>query len=251
MNLLTKIAFHLPNNDHVFGDELLSFLAAFGKRDGDQIVLHKSDQNFVPNIAFELSQIIKPEVSFITSDHQITLAISNKTGQEQKSPETYQPISIDIFKARMAELELARLDHVGFNLPWLEGVHPDIATLRKTLPKQSAYYRFPTGEEWDFILPATEEEVRTNVIDLTKDRHPKLEVVSFKKSSTPLIQIDFTVRERFEKLTLLFPEGIADNHLKNVWVYLTNPYGIDICLVAGEYQDGDWSEFFSGNRLSA
>jgi len=47
----------------------------------------------------------------------------------------------------------------------------------------------------------------------------------------------------------LFPEGIADTALKNVWVYLKNPYGVDICLVIGEHEDGDWSDFFEGHRL--
>jgi hypothetical protein len=38
--------------------------------------------------------------------------------------------------------------------------------------------------------------------------------------------------------------------LKNVWVYLTNPYGIDVCLVIGEHQGKDWSGFFEGHRLA-
>ena len=85
----------------------------------------------------------------------------------------------------MKPLELQRLDHVGFNLPWFTGVHPD------------------------------------------------------------------SVRTRFEELKILFPEGIIDQDLIIIWVYLTNPYGIDICVVIGEKRNGDWSDFFSGHRLLA
>jgi len=80
-------------------------------------------------------------------------------------------------------------------------------------------------------------------------RRPKLEIVSFDKSSTPIIQFDCIVDTSYDKIVQLFPEGIAENDLRNVWVYLSNPYHLDICFVVNENRGGDWSEFFSGHRL--
>jgi hypothetical protein len=196
-----------------------------------------------------LTDVTKPTVVFNIPNNTVEVIIENKTGQERKSPETYKHIDIEDFIKRIRHLELVRLDHVGFNLPWFDGVHPDIFMLRKELGQRSAYYRYPTGEEWDFILPASQDEIRSDVVDFEKDRYPKFEIVSFDKCSTPLIQIDFSVRENFKDLAALFPEGVLDKNLKNIWVYVTNPYGLDLCFVVGEHKDGDWSKFFSGNRL--
>lgn len=32
-------------------------------------------------------------------------------------------------------------------------------------------------------------------------------------------------------------------------VYLVNPYGVDICFVVGEVNEGDWSHLSRGYRL--
>ncbi len=55
----------------------------------------------------------------------------------------------------------------------------------------------------------------------------------------------------YEKLKQLFPEAIADDELRNIWVYLKNPYELDFCLVLNEPTDTDWSGFFEGHRLES
>lgn len=245
---LQSVDLQLPNFDQAFGDKFLSLLAPFGRRSDNTLRFTPSNPNFLPQIAFKLSDTT-PKAIFNLSGETIEIDIANKTGQQKQSPETYRPIPIGECTDRLQNTELVRLDHIGFNLPWFKDVHPDILMLRQELAARCAYFRFPTGEEWDFIIPATTEEISAKDIDLTKDRYPKLEIVSFDKASTPLIQIDFSVRRPFTELIQLFPEGIADAELKNVWVYLKNPYDIDICLIIGEHKDGDWSDFFEGHRL--
>lgn len=249
MQVLKSVIFELPKN-FVFGDQLLKLLAPFGLSEADSIIFKKSDPAFMPHISFRLAEVSVPVVVFTVEGSQSRIEVTNKTGKERQSPEVYTPLATREVIQRMANTAFVRLDHVGFNLPWFDGVHPDILSLRHNLATHTAYYRFPTGEPWDFILPATPGEIQANTIDLTKDRHPKLEIVSFDKSSTPLIQIDFSVNQPFEKIRQLFPEGLADNTLKNVWVYLENPYSIDVCLVIGGHGGKDWSTFFEGHRLS-
>lgn len=188
-------------------------------------------------------------MQFKLGEETIQVELTNKTGQERKSPETYTPIEIGDLVNRLGSIQLTSLDHLGFNLPWFDGLHPEIAKLRKQLAPHCAYYRFPTGEDWDFVLPASKLELENTSLDLSKVRRPKLEIVSFEKASIPIVQIDFLVESQFKEILRLFPEGIAVPELKNVWVYLTNPCGIDICLVIGEEDGLDWSAFFDGHRL--
>lgn len=250
MECLKTVVFQLPDRHPAFGEKLFRLLLPFGRRDGDRLVFQKSDPAFLPDIAFTLADVPHPRVAFDWGDGKLELLIANATGREWPSPEAYQPIGIDETAARLEYLGLVCLDHVGFNLPWVDGIHPEILLLRKELAPRSACYRFPTGQSWNFVLPATEDEIRKNVIDLGTERRPKLEIVSFEKCSTPLVQVDVSVRRGFEEITAVFPEGIADTNLRNVWVYVQNSYGIDLCLVVGEHREGDWSAFFQGHRLS-
>jgi len=247
--MLQAVTFKFPDQD--YGNRLFSLLAPFGLLGDDKILFTKASPDFYPNIAFCNVPTTGLMVQFELPGQSIDIEVVNKTGEEKLSPEKYSLIPIEDFVARTKQWEFVGLDHVGFNLPWFDGLHPDIAKLREEVAPHSAYYLFPTGEDWDFILPATEEEIDSNKIDLSKVRRPKLEIVSFEKASTPLIQIDLSVRQKFEDIVMAFPEGIADSNLKNVWVYLTNPYGIDICLVVGEHQGNDWSGFFEGHRLAS
>jgi hypothetical protein len=248
MSYLTTVNFGLPLVHETFGRQVLTLLAPFGDVDTDMVRFESSGSNFLPQISFHLSSAQTPTVKFDTLE-TLEVELTNVTGEDRQSPEVYTPIEIDELFARLPTSTFRKLDHVGFNLPWFNGVHPQVSKLRESLALKCAYYRFPTGEEWDFILPATAQEIEGRVIDLSIERRPKLEIVSFDKSSTPLIQIDFSVSLKFEEIRKLFSEGIADFSLKNVWVYLKNPYGIDICLVIGEEGDEDWCAFFEGHRL--
>ena len=53
---------------------------------------------------------------------------------------------------------------------------------------------------------------------------------------------------KIQILEELFPEGLVDSEIGNIWIYLENPFGVDICMVANEYSENDWSEFFEGSR---
>lgn len=193
-------------------------------------------------------------VQFIRSDNEtINVKVKNITGVYKSSPHTYRHISMTEAKKRLfaSEIKLIEVDHVGFNLPWFSaGLHPEIVQLRQELASRCLYHRYPTGEPWDFILPGDEEEItNSKQVDYSKVRRPKFELVSFDKASTPLIQFDFSVNASFESFSQLFPEALIDTEFKNIWLYIENPYQIDICLVINEYAESDWSEYFNNSRI--
>jgi len=69
-------------------------------------------------------------------------------------------------------------------------------------------------------------------------RRPKFEIVSFDKASTPLLQLDIQMNTSYEILLGLFPEALVYPLIRNLWIYLENPYGLDICLVVNELKFG-------------
>lgn len=250
MTQLDAITIQLPNSDQAFAAKLMSILSVFARQEDSALRFSVSDASFVPTISLEFANLIAPQVVFDLGDEAKTVPIANTTGQTRPPKLPFEPITIDDFMNRIKDWRLARLDHVGFNLPWFDdGVHPEVLKLRKLLAPASAYYLFPTGEHWDFILPANEQEIQSGNINLTKDRHPKFEIVSFDMTSTPLIQIDCAVRQPYELIKQTFPEGIPEDNLQDTWVAIRNPYGIDIFFVIGELKEKDWSPFFEGHRL--
>lgn len=190
----------------------------------------------------------------LTNSEILTVKLENVTGENRKSPHIYSVLKIEEALQRLEsqEIRLAGIDHVGCNLPWFAGgLHPQIDSLRKKLAEACLYHLFPTGEAWDFIIPGDIDEIeRVKQVDYSQTRRPKFEIVSFEKSSTPLVQFDVQLNVSYEALLKLFPEALNDPELRNLWIYLENPYNIDVCIVANEADEGDWSEFFKDSRLS-
>ena len=123
--------------------------------------------------------------------------------------------------------------------------------LREKLILACLYHRFPTGEAWDFILPGKLEEISCQKpVDYSRTRRPKFEIVSFEKSSIPLVQFDVQLNASYETLLKLFPEPLNDPAIGNLWIYLENPYNIDVCVVANSYSEKDWSDFFKNSRIT-
>lgn len=254
MTYLKQVKYQLPDTDKNFSQKFLSFLEPLGRKREDQILLPTSQPDFIPETIFEFTDVKIPNVLFVGDDFEHIIEIKNVTGVTKLSPHKYTPIEIEDFIKRLGSINLANIDHTGFNLPFFEGIHPEILKLREFLKNKCLYHEFPKNladEPWDFILPGTLNEISgKEAIDYHKARKPKIEIVSFPKSSTPLIQIDIQLETEYEKLLKLFPEAIDDSGMKNLWVYIKNDFGIDVCFVLNEVQDKDWSFYFENSRLS-
>lgn len=251
---LQHVHYTLPNTNPTFASNLTNYLSPVGNVTKDGIALHLSDDTFLPTTGITFADIKIPQVSFLFDDETtLDIDIINSTHVSKQSPHQYQPISIDMFTTRVAPFPLIRIDHTGFNLPYFDGIHPEILELRDTLRKTCLYHTFPKHLEdapWDFIIPGTQEEIsEAKPIDYTLNRTPKIEIVSFDKSSTPLIQLDIQLDGRYEDWAALFPEALHILELRSPWVYVTNDTGIDICFVLNEVRDKDWSYHFANERL--
>jgi len=252
---LERITVKFPNTHIEFTDQLASLIDVLGQSENHFLGLTISNQNFFPKILVDFqSEHSDILTEFVFSNGEIiSVKIENSTGLHKQSPHSYTPVSIETVRQRFltSEVKLVGIDHVGFNLPWFSSnSHPNILNLREYLPSRCLYHKFPTGEPWDFIIPGdTDEIAHHKAVDYDRIRKPKFELVSFDKASTPLIQFDIVVNSKYETFSQLFPESLNDIEFKNIWVYLKNPYPIDVCLVINEFADGDWSGFFKGYRL--
>ena len=252
--MVERITLQFPGTHPEFHSALLSLLASLGKSTPGNLVLAVSDKKYFPRLSIDFHST-GPETTanFDTSGGTHAVRIENITGAEKRNPLPYRPLAIGEVSHRFAAAawKIAGCDHIGFNLPWFgPGIHPRIQELRGQLAGGCLYHRYPSGEPWDFILPGDPEEISgRGAVDYTKTRRPKFELVSFDGASTPLVQIDISTNARFEDFIRVFPEALADPAFRNIWVYLENPYSIDVCLVVNELFSGDWSGHFSGCRL--
>jgi hypothetical protein len=252
---LERITVRFPHTHIEFTSQLALLLDALGQVENHVLDLTSSDQSFFPIIRIDFqSEHAAVLTDFTLSNGETTsVKIENSTGLNKQSPHSYKPIRVGTVSERFlaSGVKLVGIDHVGFNLPWFSsGLHPAILGLREHLSSQCLYHEFPTGEPWDFIIPGDTHEIdHHKAVDYTKIRRPKFEVVSFDKASTPLIQFDVGVNLNYETFAPLFPESINDPEFRNIWVYLENPFPIDVCLVINRFGDGDWSEFFKESRL--
>ena len=246
---LELVTIKLPA-DEQFSFRFFDVLSECGKQSRGTYSANRTNVDFLPLINIEFSNVQIPEISFSCNDFEISKTITNETGQLRLSPHSYKHLTIDEFANRLKDTgSIKTIDHLGVNFPWFDGISPVLIDLRQQLKSKTAYYRFPSGEGWDFILPATKSELKTNNVDLSIERRPKLELVSFEKSSTPIIQIDCITTIEYARLKEIFPEAIFVDELSNVWVYINNNFGVDICFVLNGPSNSDWSTYFEGFRL--
>ncbi len=252
--ILENVTYRLPNTDSIFAGDFLAYLSPLGNIGDQSINFRLSDTSYFPKSSIEFSDTAVPRAIFSFSDGtSCAIDIVNNTGMSKTSPHTYSPVTLKEFIARSAPYPPRLIDHTGFNIPFFNGIHPEILELREKLKQKCLYHTFPKHLEdapWDFILPGTKEEISGKMsIDYSPKRTPKIEIVSFEKCSTPLIQIDLQVEGGYSKWNKLFPEAINDSASKNSWVYIQNDFGIDICFVLNEFTASDWSHHFSKSRL--
>jgi hypothetical protein len=253
--LLERITIHFPGTYPEFTDRLGSLLAGICRMTSHGFELTASDERFYPRLAIDF-QSTRSEVAVdfhLPGAEIIPVILENTTGMERRNPLPYQPLGIEEVVRRFdaSGQKIISADHVGFNLPWFgPDLHPRIRGWREKLAAGCLYHKYPTGEPWDFILPGDEEEITgRKSIDYSKIRRPKFELVSFAGASTPLIQIDVGLDERFENFSPLFPEALIDPAFRNFWIYLDSPFPVDVCLVINEHSEKDWSALFNGHRL--
>ena len=130
--------------------------------------------------------------------------------------------------ARRLAGHLVRLDHTGVNIPTTLVDRAGWDDLLRHLAAIATVYRYPTGEDWPFILPATDAEFAGAITDFAANREPKFELVYDSYARDPIIQISVETDLRRPELEALLPEpyGIAFPDLADIFrtVFVHHPW---------------------------
>jgi len=148
---------------------------------------------------------------------------------------------------------IVRIDHTGFNVPSALISRKSWEHFVGSIAKQSNLYKYPTGEDWPFILPATSTEYNAEITQFPVGREPKFELVYDIYSPVPTIQIDVETNLTRVQIEQLFPEpyGISFPELADFFrtVYVQHPWSglairFDIRFrndePGGDWETGKW-----------
>ncbi|MEV0455004.1 hypothetical protein [Catellatospora methionotrophica] len=245
MDRLSSITFRLPATveSRAFLDGLRLLLADVlyaDAGDPDRLTLTPPvPEGALPVTVFALADVPGPEVALNTGQ-----VIGLKTGPGTAAVTLPGRIELPELARRLAG-HVRRVDHTGVNLPvgTTTGQWDD---LLRDVAATSATYRYPTGEPWPFVLPATAEECDADITDFIVGREPRFELVYEQHLTQTSWQIAlFTDLTRAE-LELMFPEGLTFPGLDDVFrvVPVRHPWpdlGIrfDLCY-RGDGGPDDW-----------
>lgn len=239
MKRIEKIEIRFPNFSEVNKKEnellfrILSQLKNLRKEKEDYI--SNIDSNLLPRIIFKKSNINNPQISFITQEDikdfwqmgnfllgfNLPIDIENENilgkgkngvlkdeiGEYVQLPFSnvkYYAISLEHFFEKFNG-KLVNLNHVGFNFGPAILPEQEYFSFRKLISEKSNLYRYPTGEEWPFIIPSTNQEFENEITDETIMRKPKFEFAYAKYNDKPTLQLDIETSLSKEEIYNLLP----------------------------------------------
>lgn len=252
MQRIKRIEIRFPNlsefekreNDFLF--KILSQLGNVENIGSDHIAF--GNPKLLPNIIFKKININNPQISFVTDDNAkdswqigdlslgLNLPNEEETGIARKIENcellkdkvgNYTRLKLGSKKYSILSMEqvferfdgkLKSLNHAGVNFGPRILPESDYINIKKLISERSNLYKYPTGEEWPFIIPSTESEFREDIIDETLKRNPKFELVYSNYHKKPAIQLDIETSLTKEEVikSLPAPYGVSYADLKDV-----------------------------------
>ena len=262
MDRLSEISFRLPEtpDSSSFLGELRSLLAEVAYADpagsagtdgsvGDRLTLtppRPADAR--PVTTFELADVPAPEVALDTGQ-----SFSLRAGDTQpETPLRQAAVEMADLTRRLAG-HVKRVDHTGVNLPACTTSPEQWRDLVGALASASTMYRYPTGEEWPFVLPSTPAELSSDIRDFVVGREPRFELVHDEALTQTEWQFALWTDLTRIELDLLFPEpeGLTFPGLEDIFrvVPIHHPWpglGIrfDLCYRIedgpSDWETGEW-----------
>ncbi|MDI1460711.1 GNAT family N-acetyltransferase [Catellatospora sp. KI3] len=246
MDQLREIVFRLPRTpqSQAFLDGLRALLAEvpYAEHAGtDRLTLTPPvPAGARPVTAFALADVPEPEVAL--GGVVLGLAHGEQTRQ------CTLPGTLDLAElTRRLSGHVRRIDHTGVNLP--VGTTPaQWEQVVGTVAATTAMYRYPTGEQWPFVLPASAHEFGTGIGDFPVGREPRFELVYEQRLTQTSWQFALYTDLARAELELLFPEpegltfpGLADIFrvvpIRHPWPDLGIRFDL---LYRGEDGPSDW-----------
>src|SRR3989338_3923575 len=273
--MLHKVSYLFPNTNAQEKEFYKNLLLLFEKlpntvKSSDQITISpsypksslpvtivKSDFIPFPQVVFETDKTISLKMKnfYLTSRKDTSMELKHFKLNEEKvlKKDRLVQLSINELNRRIAK-HIVNIDHTGVNIPSSMIKKQEWNVLLQTFSQICNIYKYPTGEDWPFVLPASEEEFKNDITEFHMARKPKFELVYDQYLSIPTIQFDVEtdlVRKEVEEL-LPKPYGISFPNLADFFrtVYIYHPwYGLAIRFDIGFKNNERLSEWETGRWL--
>ncbi|GAB3138127.1 hypothetical protein GCM10027290_05180 [Micromonospora sonneratiae] len=200
-----------------------------------------------PVTTFELADTSAPQVVFDTGQ---TIGIQADDTSDTPVPPAL--VELSELTHRLAG-HIRRVDHTGVNLPADHTTPEQWRNLVNGLASASTMYRYPSGEEWPFILPSTSDELVGDIRTFVTGREPRFELVYDRWSRKTTWQFALWTDLTRTELERLFPgpEGTTIGGLEEIFrvVAVQSPWpglGIrfDLCYriedSPSDWETGEW-----------
>ncbi|WP_020385412.1 hypothetical protein [Kribbella catacumbae] len=198
-----------------------------------------------PVTRFELADVPAPEVAFDTGR---TISVWSDDTADRPTPS----IEMADLTHRLSG-HVQRVDHTGVNLPGGATSPEQWRELVGALASAATMYRYPSGEQWPFVLPSSADELRDDIRDFAVGREPRFELVYDQWLTQTEWQFALWTDLTRAELELLFPEpdGITFPDLEEIFrvVAIRHPWpglGIrfDLCYRIedgpSDWETGEW-----------
>ncbi|TDO32882.1 hypothetical protein [Paractinoplanes brasiliensis] len=250
MARLTEIAFCLPTtspSQQFIRDlrRLLADVAYATSGPADSLILTPpAPVSARPITVVRLADVAAPQVA-LDIGRTIGLAGSGPTPRRDH-------VELADLADRLAG-SVGRIDHTGVNLPSQAVSTEEWDGLVQDIAASAAMYRYPTGEQWPFVLPSTSAELMADIRDFLVGREPRFELVH--DTWYPYTTWQFALWTTLTRTELeeLFPDpvGISIPGLEDIFrtVYIRHSWSdleirFDLCFripdSPSDWETGEW-----------
>ncbi|MEO8287899.1 MAG: hypothetical protein ABI670_15835 [Chloroflexota bacterium] len=283
---LSGISLLFPEADEassLFLDSLAEIVGDVGNSEtgpGGIALYPANPRGALPVTSLELAEVDYPRILFETEEDiylpvdrflLVSTVSAGQASSRQRAPTGRQDVTMlqdrfgpymrvqtgadPRFVLEMGELakrlrgHVTGIDHLGVNLPTGKVSSAAWNGLIGSLAKSANVYRYPTGEDWPFIVPSTDSEFDGDISSFVAGRQPKFELVYDSWAADPLIQINLQTDLTRSQLEELLPEPYATAFpdLGDIFrtVYVYSPWdglGMRIDLTyKGDGTPDDWA----------
>lgn len=209
--------------------------------------IHVISSNLKPKTIFKIDSSINDIKLNIGNKKYLGLLVGNRNYEDDL--ENIKRIELEDIKNRL-EGHVKRIDHTGVDLPTIIYTEKEWKELLKYFSERSNIYNYPSGEPWPFIVPANEDENKTEITNFNILREPRFELVYDEYTDRPTIHIDFETDLTKAEVESLFPkeQGTYFVTLEDMYkaIYLKYDGYIDIRFDVrfkakhNDFETGEW-----------
>lgn len=236
MNRLAKICVFLPETEDMqFIRDFLALLSSIATSttvSGTPCFIPTYPQDSGPMTCFYPSPHPTVTIHFQDADNTdimpeknlLTTVFTNAHGSDEQpmpTPPLELPQLREIFNNK-----LLRLDHFGVNIPSSSVERAEYVQFLNELGTWCNLHHYPTGQDWDFMLPSSHTEWVDGISEFQPGRDPKWEFVYDDYTEIPVLQLCIETKYTKKRLCQVLPEphGISYPGLPFRIVFLQTPW---------------------------